>query len=125
MSERAIRIEADGVRLYAILRDTREADAIWGALPIEGKARVREGEVSLAAGLVAPPGAGGPPSAARTGDLAWRIADQEIAFLFGGTAAGAAAAAPGLAVVGRITGDASRLARVREGARVRLTAIEG
>src|SRR5206468_4266141 len=39
VAERAIRIEADGVRVYAVLAATPTAHAVWEALPLEGPAR--------------------------------------------------------------------------------------
>ncbi len=53
--ERAIRIEADGVRLYAILADTPVADALWEALPIEGRAHLVPGAVTVTASVPCEP----------------------------------------------------------------------
>src|SRR5262245_31266152 len=126
--ERAIRIEADGVRLYAILLDNPAAAAVWEALPLEGSARVHPGEVSFAA-EVRSQSPLPPRGEAKSGDLGWR-ADGPALCLFHATAEPGAApkpipAAPPVQIFGRITGDATRLGRVREGARVRLTALEG
>jgi hypothetical protein len=127
-SERAIRIEADGVRLYAILSEGPVAAAIWAALPLEGRARIGPGEVAFEAAAHCEPIL--PPRAeVWSGDLGWRVEGPGLA-LFHATAEPGApprpiVAAPPVQIFGRITGDASRLARVRDGARVRLTALEG
>jgi len=130
MAERAIRIEANGVRLYAILHDTPAGSLLWEALPIIGTARVADGEVAFDADLQAPTGyeARG-AGAAKPGDLLYLKSQKAMALLF------APAGEPGGApprpsdseaqICGRITGDASRLARVGAGARVKLTALEG
>jgi hypothetical protein len=127
MSERAIRIEADGVRLYAILRDTPAAALVWDALPIEGRAKTSAQEVCVeappaAAGAAAGPQAGPPPA---PGDLAYRASDRAVVLVFAPPVEAGGTAARGAVVFGRITGDASRLARVKDGSRVRLTALEG
>ena len=123
--ERAIRIQAGGVRLYAILDATPAAAAVWEALPIEGRARLRGRSILLDVGLRCP----AEPEArreARSGDLGLSPEGQAIALYFGpaadSTAAGPAADAP-VSVFARITGDATRLTRVGEGDRVLLTAL--
>ena len=127
MPERAIRIEANGVRLYAILAATPTAGAVWDALPIEGRARLGGREIQLDVALACAPE---PQASAevKPGDLGFRPAGRAIALFFGpppaGRGEGPAATSP-VNVFGRITGDASRLARVPDGARVRLTALEG
>ena len=126
MAERAIRIEADGVRLYAILESTATADAVWEALPITGKASLQAGEIRVPVGirLEPEPGAG---TTAGAGSLAFRPDLPAIALVFQDAAA-VGKPDPGarpLNVFGRITGDASRLTRIAEGARVKLTALEG
>ncbi len=125
--ERAIRIEADGVRVYAVLATTPTAQAVWDALPLEGKAQ-RWGEeiyfdarldVSLEKEARAQ---------VRVGDIGFWPGGPAIAIFFGPTPASRGAepvAASPVNVFGRITGDASRLGRVREGARVRLSRLEG
>ena len=125
--ERAIRIEADGVRLYAILADTPVADALWEALPLEGKAHLVPGAVTVAAAVPCDPRL--PPRIeVASGELGWRAAGPTLSFFH-------AVAEPGsppapiptdpVHVFGRITGDATRLARVREGARVKLSGLDG
>ena len=129
MAERAIRIEANGVRLYAILHDTPVGSLLWEALPITGTARVADGEVAFDADLQAP--ADEPPRAgdAKPGDLLYLKRQKAMALLFApaGEPGGAPPrrSDPEAQICGRITGDASRLARVGAGARVKLTALEG
>lgn len=122
--ERAIRIEAGGgVRLYAILEATPTAEAVWEVLPIEGRARLRSGEIHFDAALRRAP----EPEArrqARSGDVGFWPEGKAIALFFGPPPdAPAPADASPVHVFARITGDATRLARVREGDRVRLTAL--
>lgn len=128
MAERAIRIEANGVRLYAILHDTPAGSLLWEALPITGTARVTDGEVAFDADLQA--GSEGGPGAgeAKPGDLLYLKRQKAMALLYAPAGVpGAPARRPDseAQVCGRITGDASRLARVGAGARVKLTALEG
>jgi hypothetical protein len=126
-AERAIRIEAGSVRLYAILAATPTAAAIWEALPLEGPARRQPHavllDVSLRCPLELPPKGG-----MKAGDLALRTDAPAIALHFGPAATDAPAdRAPDAPanIFGRITGDVSRLERVEEGMRVRLTPLEG
>jgi hypothetical protein len=127
-SERAIRIEADGVRLYAILSEGPVAAAIWAALPLDGRARIRPGEVAFDAAVRCEPILPARAEVA-SGDLAWRAEGPGLALFHAAAEPGSPprpiAANPPVQIFGRITGDATRLARVREGARVRLTALEG
>ena len=130
MAERAIRIEANGVRLYAILHDTPAGSLLWEALPIISTARVADGEVAFDADLQAPAGHDAPGAGdAKPGDLLYRKRQKTMALLFApsGEPGGAAPrpADPEALICGRITGDASRLARVGAGARVKLSALEG
>ena len=129
MAERAIRIEANGVRLYAILHDTKAGSLLWEALPITGTARVTDGEVAFDADLEAAPGDETPAAgAAKPGDLLYLKRQKAMALLFapaGESDAPPRRPDPEAQVCGRITGDASRLARVGAGARVKLTALEG
>jgi len=127
MGEKAIRIEAGGVRLYAILSDTATAAAFWEALPLEGKVRLYGQSILVDAPLGVPlePIA---RASVKAGDLAFWPDGRAIGLFFGKTPASTGddpAAASPVNVFGRITGDAGRLARVIEGAKVKLTALEG
>lgn len=127
MAEKAVRIEAGGVRLYAILSDTTTAAAFWEALPIQGTAKLYGQAILVDASL----GVALEPIArahVKAGDLAFWPDGPAVGLFFGRTPASTAddpiAASP-VNVFGRITGDAARLARVTEGAKVKITALEG
>lgn len=126
--ERAIRIEADGVRLYAILADTPVADALWEALPLEGRSHLQPGAVTVATSVTCDPRLP-PRTEAKSGELGWRPEGPTLSFFHATPPEPGASPAPiptsAVHIFGRITGDASRLARVREGARVKLTGLDG
>ena len=123
--ERAILIQAGRVRLYAILDATPAAASVWEALPIEGRARLRGQAIFFDVGLRC----NEEPETrreARCGDLGLWPEAKAIALFFGTPPSGAGAGPPDVSpvnVFARITGDASRLARVSEGDHVRLTAL--
>ena len=126
VSERAIRIEADGVRVYAVLAATPTADAVWSALPLRGTAQRWGEEVYFEIALALPLEAGARSEVA-VGDLGYWPEGPAIALFFGPTPASTGAepvAASPVNVFGRITGDAARLSRVRMGGKVRLTRLE-
>ena len=126
-AERAIRIEADGVRVYAILAASPTADAVWDALPLLGAAQRWGEEVYFDIALTLPLEAEARSEVA-VGELGYWPQGPAIALFFGPTPASTGAlpvAASPVNVFGRITGDATRLTRVRAGARVRLTPLEG
>jgi hypothetical protein len=98
-------------------------------LPITGTARVTDGEVAFDADLEAAPGDETPAAgAAKPGDLLYLKSQKAMALLFapaGESDAPPRRPDPEAQVCGRITGDASRLARIGAGARIKLTALEG
>jgi hypothetical protein len=127
MPERAIRIEADGVRLYAVLASTPTADAVWEALPLEGPAQIWGEEVYFGVDLRVPLESDARADV-KVGEIGFWPDGPAIALFFGRTPAstdGEPVAASKVNVFGRLTGDARRLGRVRPGARVRLTGLEG
>jgi uncharacterized protein len=126
-SERAMRIEAEGVRLYAILDSTPTAQAVWEALPLLGAAQLWGEEVyfDVPLNLALESGA---RAEVGVGDIGYWPQGPAIALFFGPTPASrgqSPVAASPVNVFGRITGDATRLSRVRAGGRLRLTRIEG
>jgi hypothetical protein len=126
-AERAIRIEADGVRLYAVLGSTPTADAVWEALPLEGRAERWGDEVYFNVPLDLPLEKEA-RAAVTIGEIGFWPQGHAIALFFGPTPASTGpdpAAASPVNVFGRITGDAARLARVPQGAKVTLTRLEG
>ena len=125
--DRAIRIEVDGTRVYATLAATPTADAVWDALPLQGAAQRWGEEVYFDVALKLPLEATARSEVA-IGDLGYWPQGPAIAFFFGPTPASSGTtpvAASPVNVFGRITGDATRLARVRAGGKVRLTRLEG
>lgn len=126
-AERAIRIEADGVRVYAVLAATPTADAVWDALPLAGSAQRWGEEVYFDVALRVPLEEGARAETA-VGEIAYWPEGPAIALFFGPTPASTGSlpvATSPVNVFGRITGDAARLSRVRPGGRVRLTRLEG
>jgi hypothetical protein len=128
MSERAIRIEAEGgVRLYAILAATSPADALWESLPLTGEAQIWGEEVYFTVGLRLPADKEA-RSEVKVGEIGYWPEGPAIALFFGPTPASTGpdpVAASPVSIVGRITGDAQRLGRVKAGARIKLTRLEG
>lgn len=125
-ASRIIRISAGGVEVIAGLGTTRTADAIWDALPIEGRANRWGDEIYFHIGL------GLPEEDARevveVGDLGYWPPGQAFCLFFGPTPASQGieprAASP-VNVFGRIQGDATLFREVRDGARVVLDQVEG
>ena len=126
-SERAIRIEADGVRVYAVLDGSPTANAVWDALPLKGTAQRWGEEVYFDVPLDLPLEKGARAEAA-VGEIGYWPEGRAIALFFGPTPAStgtAPVAASPVNVFGRITGDATRLTRVRPAAPLKVTRLEG
>jgi hypothetical protein len=117
--ERAIRITAGAVSAEARLNDSKTAQAIWDALPIEAKGATWGDEIYVDIGVTAD------PEAAREvvdlGDLAYWPPGHAFCIFFGPTPASRGqecrAASP-VNVVGKIQGDPGVFKKVRAGTRV-------
>jgi len=124
-TSRVIRISAGGVEAIAGLGTTRTADAIWDALPIEGRANRWGDEIYFRIGLSLPEE--GAREVVEVGDLGYWPPGQAFCLFFGPTPASHGieprAASP-VNVFGRIEGDATRFREVRDGARVALDRVE-
>lgn len=126
-AERAIRIEADGVRVYAVLDGGPTADAVWEALPMKGTAQRWGEEIYFESGLDLALEKRARVEVA-VGEIGYWPEGKAIALFFGPTPASKGtdpAAASPVNVFGRITGDATRLTRVRAGSALKLTRLEG
>lgn len=121
MSARTIRITAGEVTATATLDDSRTADAIWKALPIEAKASTWGDEIYFDIGVAI--SAESPKEVVAVGDLAYWPPGSAFCIFFGRTPASTGdepRAASGVNVCGRVTGDATTFKKVRAGTRVRL-----
>jgi uncharacterized protein len=119
--ERAIRITAGSASAAARLNDSKTAQAIWDALPIEAKGETWGDEIYFGIGLTAVPEA--PREVVDVGDLAYWPPGRAFCIFFGPTPAShddeCRPASP-VNVVGRIVGDARVFKPVRSGTRVRI-----
>lgn len=124
-SKRIIRIHAGGVEAMAELRTTRTADAVWEALPIEGRANRWGEEIYFRIGLGLPEEES--QEVVEVGDLGYWPPGQAFCLFFGPTPASHGSeprAASPVNVFGRVVGDAARFQGVRDGARVILERVE-
>lgn len=123
---RIIRIRIGSVEATAELGTTRTADAIWDALPIEGRANRWGDEIYFHIGLSLPEEDA--REVVEVGDLGYWPPGQAFCLFFGPTPASQGieprAASP-VNVFGRIQGDATLFREVRDGARVVLDQVEG
>ena len=125
MGARTIRITAGEVTATATLGDSRTADAIWEALPIDAKASTWGDEIYFDIGVAL--AAESPKEVVAVGDLAYWPPGSAFCIFFGRTPASTGAeprAASGVNVFGTVTGDATVFKKVRAGARVRLERID-
>jgi hypothetical protein len=116
---RIIRIRAGDVEADAVLNATKTAQAIWSALPIEGRAN-RWGEEIYFSIEVSVAGEQG-REVVEVGDLGYWPPGKAFCIFFGPTPASKGAeprAASPVNVFGRVEGDATRFRAVRDGARM-------
>lgn len=118
---RAIGIVAGGVTAAAELNDSRTAQAIWEALPLEFKAETWGDEIYASIGLAL--GAEDPRETVAPGDLGYWPPGQAFCIFFGPTPMSRGdeiRPASAVTVVGRVLGDPTVFRRVRAGTRVKL-----
>jgi hypothetical protein len=119
--ERAIRITAGSVSATARLNDSKTAQVIWDALPIEAKGETWGDEIYFGIGLTAAPEA--PREVVDVGDLAYWPPGRAFCIFFGPTPVSRGdecRPASAVNVVGQIVGDARVFKPVRSGTRVRI-----
>jgi uncharacterized protein len=118
---RAIHISAGAVSAEATLNDSRTAQAIWDALPIDAKAETWGDEVYF--GIDLSLGEESPKAVVALGDLAYWPPGRAFCIFFGSTPASQGdeirPASP-VNVVGRVIGDPKVFSNVRAGTRVHL-----
>ena len=119
---RRIRITVGDVALEGELDDSATAGAVWEALPLEARGHRWGDEVYFA--IPVHRALEGPGQVVmEVGDLAYWPPGRAFCLFFGPTPASAGReprAASAVARIGRVTGDATALARVPDGAPVRV-----
>ena len=122
---RTIRIRAGDVEAVAELNDTRTAQAIWDALPIEARANTWGDEIYFSIPVKA--GDERPQEVVDAGDLGYWPPGSAFCIFFGPTPASHGdeirPASP-VTVVGRVKGDPTVFKAVRGGARVAVERAE-
>lgn len=125
LTSRSIRITAGGVEAIAALGSTRTADAVWEALPIEGRGNRWGDEIYFRIGLALPEEDA--VEVVEVGDLGYWPPGQAFCLFFGPTPASQGTeprAASPVNVFGRVQGDATLFRGVRDGSRVTLARLE-
>lgn len=124
-AHRIMRIRAGDVEADAVLHDTKTAEAIWNALPIEGRGNRWGEEIYFSIGISLEGEQG--REVVEVGDLGYWPPGKAFCIFFGPTPASEGreprAASP-VNVFGRIEGDATRFRAVRDGARVTIERSE-
>lgn len=118
-AHRIIRIRAGDVEADAVLNDTKTAQAIWNALPIEGRANRWGEEIYFSIGVSL--SAEQAREVVEVGDLGYWPPGKAFCIFFGPTPASEGSeprAASPVNVFGRVEGDATRFRAVRDGSRV-------
>lgn len=120
---REITIAAGSLELSAELNGTAAADAVWNALPISASGNTWGDEIYFRIPVSCDPD--NLREVVEFGDLAFWPPGNAFCIFFGPTPASRGdeiRAASGVAVIGRVTGDAATLRQVAAGATVSLTA---
>jgi uncharacterized protein len=118
---RKIRITAGGVSVAATLNESRTAEAIWQALPLEARANRWGEEIYFSLPLVCEPES--PRAVVEMGDLGYWPPGKAFCIFFGPTPASRGSeirpASP-VNVFGRVDGDPTVLRKVSSSATVRV-----
>ena len=117
-----ITITAGPVELNAELNDAPAAQAVWNALPISGSGNTWGDEIYFRIPVAAEPE--GLQEVVDFGDLAYWPPGSALCIFFGPTPASRGdeiRPASAVAVIGRITGDATQLRQVPAGTTVTVT----
>ena len=126
MGGRTLRITAGEVTATAVLDDSRTADAIWKALPLEAKASTWGDEIYFDIGTAIAPES--PKAVVERGDLGYWPPGQAFCVFFGPTPAstdGEIRPASPVNVFGRVAGDPTVFKQVRSGTTVRIERAGG
>jgi len=121
MGQRTIRITAGAVTASAELDDSRTAEAIWKALPLEAKASTWGDEIYFDIGVGIEPES--PMETVELGDLGYWPPGSAFCIFFGPTPMSSGheiRPASAVNVFGRVSGDPRVFKAVRSGARIRL-----
>ena len=121
MAARTIRITAGEVSATATLDDSKTADAIWAALPIEARGNPWGDEIYFDIGLAIEPES--PKEVVAMGDLGYWPPGSAFCIFFGRTPASTGdeiRPASAVNVFGRVDGNAAVFKTVRAGTRVKL-----
>ena len=126
MNERRISISAGEVSVTASLNDSRTADLLWDALPLEASANTWGDEIYFRIAVRADEEEGA-SDVVDMGALAYWPPGQALCLFFGLTPASRGneiRAASAVNVMGTVEGDATVLKQVRSGARVIVNRIQ-
>lgn len=122
---REIAIQAGSVKMDAELNDTKAADAIWEALPIEGRGSRWGEEIYFSIPVQCKQEK--PQEVVEVGDLAYWPPGSAFCIFFGPTPASSGdepRAASAVTVFGKVKGDAKEFGKVRSGEKVTVTRKE-
>ncbi len=127
MGSRIIMVTAGDVSVNAALNDSRTADLLWDALPLEASASTWGDEIYFRTDVRADE-EGDASDVVEMGAVAYWPPGQALCLFFGRTPASRGdeiRAASAVNSLGAIEGDATVLKQVRSGARVTVERIEG
>jgi hypothetical protein len=123
MSDRRIRIAAGDVTVFAALDDSPMGEAVWGALPISGRAQIWGDEIYFRIPVDEPENAGEGEETVKLGAIGYWPPGKALCFFFGPTPMSVGneiRPASAVHVMGMIEGDSKVLKRVPSGAAVRV-----